>query len=308
MDTLIIGASAKGCYFAAMMKKAGENVSLFDTNADKVARINELGLRIIELDGSETAVSVPAYDYIEDAPPSELVILTIKAFHTARAARDIAIILHERMAVLSLQNGLGNVEELCQKINKRQVFAGITYQNAYEEDYGVAHHSEQGLTIVAPVVKAALPAAMEQARLFNNCNLSAGATTDLEALRWKKLILNAAVNPLSALHRLANGELPKQPDIVRDMVEIVVEGVAVAQKLGVPLDYGEIWATVLDYCRANAANRSSMLIDVQNGRFTEIEAINGSIVRLGETVGVDTPANMRMMREIVAIHGKRDSY
>ncbi|MCR4963224.1 MAG: 2-dehydropantoate 2-reductase [Firmicutes bacterium] len=308
MKTIIIGAGSMGCYFAANMQDAGAEVGLYDIDGKKLEKIAENGIVIRETDGDSRRVMVPVYPSLEDAPTADLLIVLVKAYHTARAARDIAQTMTAKTMVISLQNGLGNEEELCSRIPKSKICVGITYNSGYELSPGEIQHTASGLTIVAPMLKESLQQAMEQARLFNNCRLPAGATTDIEPLRWKKLIIDSVINPLSAIHKLNNGALPKNPDIVRDMVELTVEGVTVAQKAGVPLDYGEIWAAVLDACRSSAQHRSSMLNDVERGRFTEIEAINGSIVRIGEVNGVDTPANVRTIRRVVAIQGKRDSY
>lgn len=308
MKTIVIGAGAMGCFFAATMKLAGAEVSIYDTDMDKIEHISKNGIILREKDGTSKQVMVPAYAYLDEAPPADLLIVLVKAYHTARVARDISRILEHEPMVLTLQNGRGNVEELCKHIPEKQVFAGITYNCALELAPGDILHTGSGLTLVGPVAQDTLAVAMEQARLLNNCNLTAGATSDLEPLRWKKLIVNSVIYPLSAINRVVNGDLPKNPDIVRDMVELTVEGVAVAQKAGIPLDYGEIWATVLETCRGSAENKSSMLTDVEKGRFTEIDAINGSIVRYGEINGVDTPANVRIIRKVVAIQGKRDSF
>ncbi len=308
MKTIIIGAGSMGCYFAAKMKDAGADVGLYDIDSQKLEKIGTDGIVIREMDGNDQHVMVPVYPSLEEAPPADLLIVLVKAYHTARAARDIAQTIGDKTMVVSLQNGLGNEEELCRRIAKNKICLGMTYHSGYELSAGEIQHTASGLTIVAPLLKESLQQAMDQARLFNNCNLPAGATTDIEPLRWKKLIIDSVLGPLSAIHKVNNGALPKDPDIVRDMVELTVEGVTVAQKAGVPLDYGEIWAAVLDACRSSAAYRSSMLNDVQRGRFTEIGAINGSIVRIGELNGVDTPANIRTIRRVVAIQGKRDSY
>jgi len=307
MKTLIIGAGAMGCYFGTMLAAGGLPVTLYDVDQNKVDIINSQGIVINDIDGTDKTAAVPAVSAIEDAPPPELVLVLVKSYETAQAAREIGLIKNGDTRVLSLQNGLMHIGELAKYIAKRQIFSGVTYQSAYEIAPGRVRHTGSGLSILAPVLKISLNAAMDIARLLNNCQLPAGATSDIDAIRWKKLIINCAINPLSALHGLPNGQLPKNPSIVHDMMEIVMEGVAVAQKVGVPLNYGEMWASVLDTCRATAENRSSMLEDVTNGRTTEIEAINGSMVRLGEQHGVDTPVNLQMVRGVVAIHGKKDT-
>ena len=306
METLIIGCGAMGSIFGAALQGCGHSVTFYDVDQHKVDVLNRTGLTICEPDGQEKTIPVRAVNQIEDAPAPELALVLVKAYSTAQAARELSLIIKETTAVLALQNGLGHITRMSQYVDAKQIFPGVTYQAAFETEPGQVRHSGTGLTTIAPRVKGSISKAMDIARLLNNCHIATAASTDIRPLRWKKLIVNSAINPLSAIHKRLNGELPKDPQIARDMMGLVMEGVAVAQKEGVPLSYGEVWASVQEACRTTAQNRSSMLVDVENGRMTEIEAINGSIVRLGERHGVDTPLNVRMLRSVVAIHGKND--
>ena len=306
MHTLIIGAGALGGYFGFKMAKAAESVTFYDTDQEKVDILNECGITVHSLtDGEDRNLKIPAISIIEDvAEVPDLVLVLVKSYNTDRAAREISLVKGKHTNVLTLQNGLGNVEKLSPYIKQNRLFAGITYQAAFEPRLGYINHAATGMTLIAAQDAAFNNTAMDLARLLNNCELPSGATTDIEPIRWKKLIVNSVINPLSAIYRLPNGMLPKNPDIVRDMMKLVAEGVAVAQKVGIPLNYGEMWATVLNACRSTANNRSSMLSDVEAGRMTEIQAINGSIVRLGEQYGIETPTHIQMVRQVVAIHGK----
>jgi 2-dehydropantoate 2-reductase len=306
METLIIGAGAMGCIFGAALQQGGHSVTFYDVAQNKVDALMRAGLTITEADGQETTLAVKAVSIIEDAPPPELALIMVKAYSTAPAARELILIKKPSTLVLTLQNGLGHVGRLAQYLDRKQIISGVSYQAAFETAPGRVNHSGNGLTTLAPLAKSSLSQAMDVARLLTNCNIPAVASTDVKPIRWKKLIVNSAINPLSAIHKLPNGELPKRAEIVHDMMGLVMEGVAVAQKEGVPLNYGEMWASVLETCRITAQNRSSMLADVEQGRMSEIEAINGSIVRLGQRYGVDTPLNARMVRGVVAIHGRND--
>lgn len=305
MRTLIVGAGAMGGIFASMIAQAGREVYLYDVDQKKVDTINEKGLRVVRAGEEDQVVRIHAFSNIEDAPPCDLMLLFAKTYNTERAAREIASVSDENTMALTLQNGLGNAEELLKHFPSKQVFSGVTYQSGIEMAPGVVFHAARGLTIVAPMDKKGLSAAMDQARLFNDCQISAGATTDLKPIQWKKLIINSAVNPLSAIYGVENGKLIKNAEAVTEMASLVVEGVAVAQKIDIPLNYGEMWASVLETCRRSSANRSSMLCDVDAGRPTEINAINGSIIALGDAHGVDTPVNIRVLRQIVSIHRGR---
>ncbi len=313
MQILIVGAGAIGSYFAAKLSQ--NEVTLFDIDQQKVDIINEKGLILREIDGSEQAFKLKAVANIEDAPQPDLILVMVKTYDTARVAREIAQINDGKFNVLSLQNGLGSIGILEKSIDPKQLYSGVTYHGAYQIEPGHICHAGSGLTILGANIKrkggtvvpiSSLNVAMELARLLNNCQIPAGTTTDIDPIRWKKLIINSAINPISAISGKKNGQLPKDADCAHDMMELVLEGVAVAQKMGIPMDSGEMWASVLDTCRATAENRSSMLADVEAGRMTEIEFINGSIVRLGEQNGLDTPINSKMVRSVVAIHGKND--
>lgn len=300
MNTVIVGAGALGCLFAGILTEGGAQITLYDVNQEKVKHINDKGILIRNPDGNERRIPVKAISNLEDKAGIDLILILVKSYNTDRIAREIARFYQPGTVILTLQNGLGNIEIINQHIPK-DVFAGITYQGAMTLDWGYVFHTGNGLTIIAPGKTAELPMAMELARFFNNYGISAGATSDFDAISWKKLVVNSAINPVSAIHKLKNGELPKDPDAVRDMAALVVEGVSVAQKVGVPLNYGEMWGNVLDTCRETAENKSSMLVDIESARQTEIEAINGSIIRIGEKYGVDTPTNTAVFRKVIAL-------
>jgi len=305
MKTLIVGAGSRGCLYAGLMAEGGADVSLFDINEEKAELIDKTGIIIRENDGRERKISVPCFSDIEKVPAPDLVIVLIKAYNTERAGREISFILRENTAVLTLQNGLGNIEKLAKNLPEKQLFAGVTSMSALELSEGHVAHTGSGLTIVGPVDPKSLPVSMDIARFFNNCGVDAGSTNELDALCWRRLVVDSAVKPLTAIYGITNGELVKKPEAARDMASLVIEGVSVAQKIGVPLNYGEMWAGVLETCRQGASLRSSMLLDVEAGRLTEIEAINGSIVSIGEMYGVDTPTQMRMLKEVTAIQRGR---
>ena len=306
MEILIIGAGALGGIFGAALQVSGHSVTYYDIDQNKTDILNRQGFCIKEQDSTEITIPARAISLIEDATPPALALVLVKAYSVAQAARELSLIKTPATQVLALQNGLGHVARMAQYLDRGQIFSGVTYQAAYEIAPGHICHSANGLTTLAPLEKSSQSQAMDIARLLNNSRIPAAASTDVRPIRWKKLIVNSAINPLSAIHRLPNGQLPQNPLIARDMMRIVMEGVAVAQEEGMPLNYGEMWAAVLETCRATAHNRSSMLADVEKGLMTEIEAINGSLVRLGERHGVDTPVNARMVRGVVAIHGRND--
>lgn len=307
MRTVIVGAGSLGCLFAAILTEGGADILLYDLNQKKVEHINKRGILVRDINGEERRVAVKAISDLAEATEIELILILVKSYNTNLVAQNIAKHYHPEMKILTLQNGLGNVEIIRTHIPEGKVFAGVTYQGAMTLDWGYVYHTGNGLTIIAPCENGELPISMDLARFFNNFGVSAGATSDFDAISWKKLVVNSAINPVSAIHHMKNGDLPKDPDAVRDMASLVVEGVTVAQKVGVPLNYGEMWGTVLETCRETAENKSSMLVDIESARQTEIEAINGSIIRIGEKYGLDTPTNTAVFRKVMAMQREHTS-
>lgn len=310
MRALIVGAGALGSYFGARLAKSGLEVGLYERDRAKAARIARQGLTLIGRDGGRQVTRVPVYCRIEDGPPVGLVIVLVKSYDTAAAALDIAKICGTpQPLVLSLQNGLGNLEQLAAMLGGERLLGGVTYEAAYEQAPGEILHAGSGQTHIAPFLPQQAGAAAECAALLAAAGLQALAATaaELDILRWQKLIVNAAINPLTAIYRLKNGELAEQEAVRGEMMNLAREAVAVAQSQGIRLDFACVWQMILNTCRKTAANHSSMLSDIERGRQTEIEAINGSIVALGRQAGLEMPEQERVLDLVRRLAGRCES-
>lgn len=307
MGILIVGAGAMGGYFGARLHDAGADVCLYERDPEKVNIIAKQGLAVYEADGSRRFVFPPIFCDITDAPPVGLVVLLVKSYHTPDAAKDIARITACAPDILSMQNGMGNLETLADFFSRERLFYGVTYQAAYEEKAGNILHTGSGETFIAPLDPDRLPVAREYAACLTRGGLAgeAIAASELESLRWRKLLVNAAINPLSAIYRLRNGALIEDEAVRAEMAELTQEGVAVAVSRGVKLEFTSIWQNILETCQKTAANRSSMLSDVEHGRRTEIDAINGSIVSFGAERGIATPAHEHIIRRLKAQYSEQ---
>jgi len=302
MRILIVGAGALGGYFGANLHHAGADICFYARDPVKVEMIAKQGLTVGEADGTSRTVFPPIYGKIEDTGAVDLILLLVKSYHTPGAAKDIARLSSSKPDILSLQNGMGNLEELAALFPRRRLFGGVTYQAAYEEKTGSVQHTGSGKTLIAPVYPPRLSAAREYAEYLTRNGLASEALppTELELLRWYKLLINCAINPLSALYRLKNGALIEDGTIRAEMAALAQEGVAVAESQGIKLDFTSVWQSILETCRKTAANRSSMLSDVERGRETEIDAINGSIAALGAKQGIATPFQDSVIRRLKA--------
>jgi 2-dehydropantoate 2-reductase len=219
----------------------------------------------------------------------DTVILLVKTGDTAAALATIQPYIHSGQQVLTLQNGLGNAQRVYEALgNVPRIFSGVTSQAATRLRPDLVLHTGEGPTIIGPFDPNDLPVAVALARVLSDAGLPAAAVPDIDRWVWQKVAVNAAINGLTALGGVQNGAIADDPALL-DAAEIIgEEAAAVARAYGIEL--GNVPHAIADTARATAANRSSMLQDIDAGRKTEVDAIHGAIVAAGEAAGVATPA------------------
>ena len=300
MEILIIGAGAMGGLFGALLAPHAA-VSLFTTNGEHAQVIQRDGLTLTGMDGLVRRTEVRALtDPAQYGGQADLILICTKARSTDAAARTAHGLLARDGLVLTLQNGLGNLERIAAVVGPARASAGITAQAATLLAPGRVRHAGSG-----PTVLAALPGQDQRiaaiAELFNRAGIETRITDDVDALLWSKLIVNVGINALTALLRVPNGVLAEVPECEQLMAEAVAEAVAVARSLNIRLAYEEQWDRVRQVCILTAANRASMLQDILRGAPTEIDGINGAVVVKGGEAGVPTPVNLLLTRLIKAL-------
>jgi len=226
------------------------------------------------------------------AEPVDLLLVMVKAYATADALRWAAGAIGPQTVALTLQNGLGNPEALAEALGPERVLAGTTAQGATLLAPGQVRHGGAGPTHLAPWAPGGLAAARaaEVADLLTTAGLPTTVAPDPRPLIWAKLAVNCGINALTAILRVPNGELLGRPGARRLMEAAAAEAGAVAAAAGITLAEDPV-ERVLQVARATAANRSSMLQDVERGRRTEVDAINGAVAERGRALGVPAPVN-----------------
>jgi 2-dehydropantoate 2-reductase len=295
MHFLVVGAGAMGCLFAARLKKAGFEVDLCEKDPERAERIRDQGITV-EAPSGHDRVMVPVLSGKPAASPQAAVIF-VKSNDTEEASLAVAPWLEAGAVVLTLQNGLGNVEILEKIFGKARVLGGVTSEGATVLDHGRIRHAGEGQTSIGPSGEAAerIVSALRRA------GFTSETVADIQPLIWGKLLVNAGINALAALTGLRNGRLPQVKGLLAVMEAVVREAKAVADARHVILPYPDPIAHVLDVCRATSGNVASMLQDVLNKRVTEIAFINGAIVREGKALGVPTPANFVLSSLVEAV-------
>jgi 2-dehydropantoate 2-reductase len=300
MEILIIGAGAMGGLFGALLAPHAR-VCLFTTNAAHAAAINRDGLRLTGLDGVERCSTPRALTDPEVyGRRADLVLICTKARATGEAALTARRLLAADGLALTLQNGLGNLEQIAAVVGPERAAAGITAQAATLLAPGHVRHAGDGPTELAATPGQA-QAITAVAALFNRAGITTRVSDDVDALLWSKLIVNVGINALAAVLRVPNGVLARVEPCEALMAEAVAEAVAVARALHIGLEFVRQLERVRQVCALTSANRASMLQDILRGAATEIDVINGAVVAKGEAVGVATPVNRLLTRLIKAL-------
>jgi 2-dehydropantoate 2-reductase len=300
----VVGCGAVGSLFAAHLAQLKEvEVWAYDLAAEHVAAINKLGLRLTgagEVTAQLSATTDPAV-----LPPCDFGIVATKAMHTSAAVAAVAPAFADG-CVATVQNGVGNEEAIAEHVLR--VIRGTTFPAGRIVAPGHVQWDVKGDTTFGPFE--AQPAPMEEIeRLADACTRSgmpAKAVPDARGPQWRKVIFNAATNPLGALTGLTHGRVCERPDLRRLVTQLVDEGKAVAAAQEIELDADP--EELIDHAaRPEVAydHKASMLQDVEAPRPTEIDYLNGGIVRFGREHGVATPLNEALVALIKGMEASR---
>ena len=298
----IVGTGAMATLFAARLGRHTP-ITMLGSWGEAVAAINRDGVHVDSGAGHEivrpptslragvTAITDPA-----QCVGSQFALVLVKSWQTARAANQIKSFLPSHGVALTLQNGLGNFETLAAELGPDRVALGITMQGATLIGPGHVREGGRGLTHVADH-----PRLNPLIDLLRVADFDVHVASDVTSLVWGKLVINAAINPLTAILRVPNGELLNRPDALALMDAAAREVASVAHAKGVTLPFPDPAARAREVAQATAGNRSSMFQDILRGAMTEVDAINGAVVREGAVAGVPVPVNETLYRLVRAV-------
>jgi len=295
-DILLVGTGALATLFAARLGQAGHSVSMLGTWKQGLQALRENGARIVDVEGNERAYQVHATDDPREVSGAKFAIVLVKSWQTERAAHQLKLALADDGHALTLQNGLGNRETLTRDLGTGRVSLGVTTTGATLLAPGLVRTGGEG-TISIEQNQALAP--LEAALRSSNFNLQ--IVEDAQSLIWGKLVINAAINPLTALLRIPNGELLARPVVRKMMASLARETAEVAAAEHVSLPFSNPVSAVEDVARKTAKNHSSMFQDVRRGAPTEIDAICGAVTKRAELYGIDTPFNRTCWRLVRAL-------
>jgi 2-dehydropantoate 2-reductase len=295
-DILLVGTGALATLFAARLSEAGHSVSMLGTWKNGLKALQENGARIVDANGNERAYKVHATNDPREVHGAKHALVLVKSWQTERAAHQLRESLADDGLAITLQNGIGNKETLIRDLGADRVSLGITTTGATLVGPGLVKMGGEG--VISLEQNQAL-GPLEAALRSSNFNLQ--IVDDAKSLVWGKLVINAAINPLTALLRIPNGELLSRPLARRVMSALARETAQVAEAEHVHLPFSNPVDAAEDVARKTAANMSSMFQDVRRGAPTEIDAICGAVTRRGEKHGIKTPYNRACWQLVRAI-------
>jgi len=284
-----MGAGAIGSLVGGLLAQAGNEVS-FVGRKPHIDKIHQNGLLLEGISG-EHRIKLKVTTDASKLQAPDLIILTVKAYATAQAVCDAKPIFKGHTYFLCLQNGLGTEEVASSILGQDRILRGTTSEGALFLEPGKVRHTGHGETIIGSSNPADRGILSQIEQEFQKAGFKTTVSGDIKRVVWEKIFVNVAINPFGALTGLRNGDLLTVPEIQDAMKAAVLEGIKVTEKLGVKLSDQSPIERAFEVARKTAQNKNSMLQDIEKRKKTEIDFINGALVRYGETVGISCPIN-----------------
>ena len=296
LRVVVLGAGAMGSAIGGLLQEAGHTVTLVDVWEKTVETINRDGLRIDDKTGTTKTVRPRAVTRADQAGTADVVIVFVKCYHTETAVRAALPLLGPDTVVLSLQNGWGNGARIGAIVGAERLLLGVCYHSATLLGPGHVLHGGRGPTFLGEIDGRMSDRLRLISSAFNAAGFANTPTADIVREIWSKLALNVVTLPTSATIRITADRLLDTPELQATMQELLRETAAVAAAEKIALDFNERWTAISGLLKGIAPGaKGSMLQDVEAGRRTEIDVINGAIVAAGLRHGIPTLVNQAMV-------------
>ncbi|UTW13979.1 ketopantoate reductase family protein [Marinobacterium rhizophilum] len=293
MHWTILGAGAIGCLWAAHLQRAGAAVSLVLRSPDRLAQYRARG-GIVLIDERGQSFCPVAADLAGSPEPIEQLLICTKAYDSLAALESVWHRLNADSRILVLQNGLGSQQQIVARAGAARVLVGSTTDGAYLRAPFEVVYAGRGVTAIGPFSETGA----RLAEPGTDFGLQLQQDPQIETTLWRKLAINCAINPLTAIHGCRNGALATTPAYTLALKTLCSEFEAVARARGIALFERPLQEEALRVARQTADNYSSMLQDIRHQRPTEIEQITGFLCNEARLAGVDVPQHQAMLRQV----------
>jgi 2-dehydropantoate 2-reductase len=287
----VMGAGAVGCYYGGMLARAGNAVTLIG-RPTHVEAVRRNGL-FMDTQSFQAHVPMAASTDASAVKDASVVLFCVKSTATGSAAAEIAPHLRDDAVVVSLQNGVDNIDRL-QAVLRQEICPAVVYVASEMAGPGHIKHHGRGELVIGNTARGKALVA-----LFTGASVPVQVSDNVAGALWEKLILNCAYNALSAVSQLPYGRLVQGEGVEAVMRDVVQECLAVARAGGVAVP-DDVWESVLRIAQTMPTQSSSTAQDLARGKPTEIDHLNGYIVRTGEVLGIETPVN-RVLHALVKL-------
>jgi 2-dehydropantoate 2-reductase len=302
MKIAILGCGSLGSTFGGILTEAGIDVVMVNPLNRHMQAMIEQGLTLVE-NGEERLVRVRAVAEPALVGPVDLIIVLVKSHATRKAIESARALMGSHTIALSLQNGLGNEDVLAEYFGGESVIGGKTYVGGVMNAPGRVQVGVRGKrTFIGELDGRASDRTRQIATIFNRAGLQTEIHADIQSLIWQKLLVNVSTGAICGITGLTYGQLLQVPEVIACATAAVAEALAVARAAGVSLEVKEP-RQVLDQAVAGLPCdfKTSILQDLERGRLTEIDFINGAVVREGDRLGIPTPVNQTLVAGIKGI-------
>ncbi|RME48013.1 MAG: 2-dehydropantoate 2-reductase [Chloroflexi bacterium] len=290
MRIAVMGTGGVGGYFGGMLARAGHDVTFIARGAH-LAAIREHGLRIQTVHGDFT-IRAPATDDPGEVGPVELVLFCVKTYHTEEAGHAMAPLVGDKTLILSLQNGVDNEEKLAAMYGREHVLGGVCYIASTITSPGVVTQVSGPRSIVFGELDGSITARAQRVhQVLVEAGIDTTLSDNIHKALWTKFLFICALSGVGSVARATVGEMVAIPETRELLRETMAEVEAVARARGVELEAGIVDQMMRTAEGFAPESKPSMLVDVERGNRLEIDALNGTVARLGAMLGVPTPAN-----------------
>lgn len=302
MRIVIVGSGAIGRLFGSFLIRGGNDITLIDIDHGILGALREKGIGLLEGDGEhpDNAETFPvqALHSAASITESDLVLLLVKSQATKAAVQDVAHLISDTCPLLCIQTGLGNLEVAREIVPEKNILLGITYMSGIALSDARVRKGSHATTFIGELDGSFSQRLEIIKQLFCRSGLETLMVKKIIGRLWSKVIIYAAINPVSAILQVPNGSLVSRTESITLMKRLLDEGVAVATAQGVELINPDLYDLLFESCEKSASNLSSMLQDILNEVATEIDAQNGAICRYAETHGISVPTHRTMVELI----------
>lgn len=294
MKIAVLGAGAMGCLYGGLLAETNNQVWLIDIWKEHVDIINQVGLKIEDKKGERVIKNIRATINPSEIGVVDLILVFVKSTITDIALEGAKDVIGENTLILTLQNGLGNIEKIASISGEENIIAGTTAHGSTLIEAGKIRHAGKGVTVIGEINGKKSERIKHIKGLFDQSQIETILTENALGVIWDKLLVNVGINAITALTELKNGELLEFEETEELLENAVEEGEIIANAKGINLITKDPIEHTKKVCKLTALNKSSMLQDIMNKRKTEIDMINGAIVREGRKLGISTPINLAL--------------